>query len=73
MVCRSWRSQTERTPNGEMDYPLLGEFVGDVRLSPGRLVNRHGHDRFFDCGRNPVLQDRLAARQLLKRQFAAWS
>jgi hypothetical protein len=23
MVCRSWRSQTERTPNGETEMPCL--------------------------------------------------
>ena len=72
MVCRSWRSQTERTPKGEIDDPLLGQFVGDPRLAPGRLVDRHGHHRRLDLRQHPVLQDRLAARHLLKRQFAAF-
>ncbi len=51
---------------------FLGEFVGDARLAPGRLVDRHGHDRRLGLGRGSVLQQRLAARQLLQRLFAAF-
>ena len=57
---------------GRDRHPLLSEFVGDPGLAQGRLVDRHGHHRRFDLGRNPVLQDRLAARHLLKRQLPAF-
>jgi len=53
-------------------HSLLGERVGDSGLAPGRLVDRHGYDRLFDLGRNPVLQDRLASRHLLERQLPAF-
>ena len=72
MVGRSWRSQIERTPKGETIMPLLGQFVGDPRLAPGRLVDRHGDHRRLDLRQHPVLQDRLAARHLLQRQLAAF-
>ena len=59
-------------PEGRDATSLLGQFVGDPRLAPGRLVDRHGHHRRLDLGRDPVLQDRLAPRHLLQRQFAAF-
>jgi|GEM_PF-2845007 len=51
---------------------LLGQFVGDPRLAPGRLLDRHGDHRRLDLGRDPVLQQRLAPRHLLQGQFAAF-
>jgi hypothetical protein len=33
MVCRSWRSQTERAPNGEIDIPCLASSL-DTRVWP---------------------------------------
>ena len=33
MVCRSWRSQTERTPKGEIDIPCLANSF-DTRVWP---------------------------------------
>ena len=57
---------------GRDRHSLLGHFVRHPRLAPGRLVDRHGHHGRFDLGQHPGLQDRLAARHLLKRQFPAF-
>ena len=43
----------------------LGELIGDTQLTPGWLVNRHFDNRRLDLGRGAVLQDRLAAADLL--------
>ena len=51
-----------------MDIPCLASSL-ETRVWPQAGVDRHGHHRRFDLGRNPVLQDRLAARHLLKRQL----
>ena len=49
----------------------LAKLIGDADLTIGRSVQRELDDDRFDLGRRPVLQDRLAPRQLLQRQFAA--
>ena len=49
----------------------LAKLVGDADLAISRLLQRKLDDDRFDLGRRAVLQDRLAPRQLLQRQFAA--
>src|SRR5271169_2349313 len=49
----------------------LAQLVGDADLAISRPVQRKLDDDRFDLGRRAVLQDRLAPRQLLQRQFAA--
>ena len=69
MVCRSWRSQTERTPKGEIVSPCLASSL-EIRVWPH--ADRHRRHRRLDLRPHPVLQDRLATRHLLKRQFPAF-
>jgi hypothetical protein len=59
-------------PEGRDRNALFGQFVGDPRLAPGRLIDRHRRHRCLDLRGDPVLQNRLAARQLLQRQLAAF-
>ena len=49
----------------------LAKLVGDADLAISRPVQRKLDDDRLDLGRRAVLQDRLAPRQLLQRQFAA--
>jgi hypothetical protein len=51
------------TPLQRLRYP---------HLAPGRLLDCHLDRRLFDVRRRPVLQDRLAAADLLQRQLAAF-
>ena len=51
--------------------PELAKLVGDADLAVRRPVQRKLDDDRLDLGRRAVLQDRLAPRQLLQRQFAA--
>ncbi len=53
--------------------PALPEFIGDANLAEGRLVNGQRDDRFLDVVGDPVLEHRLAPRDLLQRQFPALS
>ena len=69
---RSWRRQIERTPEGRDRHAALQQIVGDAHLAPGRLLDRQGDDGLLDLRRHPVLQDRLAARQLLQSELAAF-
>jgi len=70
MVCRSWRSQTERTPKGETK-PALAQLVGHPHLAEGRLLQRKPDEDRLGVGRDAVLQDRLSPREFLQRQFPA--
>ena len=75
MVVRSCRAQIERTPpfgglRGRDAHPTLQKLVGDANLAPGGLVDGERHDGVFDLRRHPVLQDRLAPRDLLQGEFA---
>jgi hypothetical protein len=58
MVCRSWRSQTERTPNGEIDIPCLASSL-ETRVWPQAgwsiaiattAASISGATRFFQTG-----------------------
>ena len=49
----------------------FAKLVGDADLAVRRPVQRKLDDDRFDLGGRAVLQDRLAPRQLLQRQFAA--
>src|SRR5580692_10049728 len=49
----------------------LAKRVGDADLAISRPVQRKRDDDRLDVGRRAVLQDRVAPRQLLQRQFAA--
>jgi len=49
----------------------LANLVGDADLAEGGLLQRQVEDDRLDLRRRPVLQDWLAPRQLLQRQFAA--
>ena len=49
----------------------FAKLVGDADLAISRPVQRKLDDDRFDLGRRAVLQDRLAPRQFLQRQFAA--
>src|SRR4029077_18149543 len=82
---RSWRCHTQRTPAGEVDKPGLlrasqtpaGPPAGRASprarpLAPGRPRDPRRHRRFLDLDRRAVLQDRLAAADLLQRQLAAF-
>ena len=53
-------------------HAALQQVVGDAHLAPGRLLDRQGDDGLLDLRRHSVLQDRLAARQLLQSELAAF-
>jgi hypothetical protein len=62
----------QRTPNGETVRPRFQELVGDPGLAPGRLVDGERDHGFLDRRIGPVLEDRLAPREFLQRQLAAF-
>jgi len=49
----------------------LTKLIGDADLTIGRSFQRELDNDRFDVRRRAVLQNRLAPRQLLQRQFAA--
>ena len=71
MVCKSWRSHTQRTPAGETIKPALCQFVGDPDLAKSGLLDGERNDSVLDLLRYTILQDRLLAADFLQRQFAA--
>ena len=48
------------------------QLVGNPHLAPGRLFDRQRHHCRFDLRRDTVLEDRLLAADLGKRQLAAF-
>ena len=50
---------------------LHAKLVGDTDLREGWLVQRRNRNDRLHSGRRAVLQDRLATREFLQRQFAA--
>jgi len=56
---------------GRDRQPLALQRLGDAHLPPGRLLHGESHDRLLDLGGDAVLQYRLAAADLLEREFAA--
>ena len=57
---------------GRDRQPAPLQRLRDPHLAPGRLLDRHLDRRLFDLDRRAVLQDRLAAADLLQRQLAAF-
>jgi len=51
---------------------LFLQLVGNTHLAPGRLFDRQRHHCGFDLRRNTVLEDRLLAADLGKRQLTAF-
>ena len=55
-VSKSWRSQMHRTPGrGDRD-PSFPELIGDLLLSPGRLLQGQPNNRLLHFSGNAVLQ-----------------
>jgi hypothetical protein len=57
---RSCRSQTERTPKGEIESPFFLNAFETRTCPPGRLIDGKLHNGFFDLWRHPVGEDLLA-------------
>ena len=60
----------QRTPNGETVRPRFKSSL--ETLAPGRLVDGERDHGFLDRRIGPVLEDRLAPREFLQRQLAAF-
>jgi hypothetical protein len=54
---------------GRDDQAALAQFVGDAGLAPGWLLDGDGDDRLFNLRIDAVLQDRLAAADLLQGEL----
>jgi hypothetical protein len=50
---------------------LLPQFIGYPQLPPGRLLDRHLHNRLFPLRRHAILQERLLAGDLLEGGLTA--
>jgi hypothetical protein len=55
----------------DRETPAL-QRLGHPHLAPGRLLDGQRDDRLLDRGRGAVLENGLAAADLLQRQFAAF-
>ena len=64
-VSRSWRSQTQRTPPGEMKTPRCLSSFPRAHLTVSGLLDRQRDDGLLDFIVDAVLDDRLLPAELL--------
>ena len=72
MVSRSWRSHTPRTPAGEIDRPRFFSSLATRTWPQAGCSIASSTTAVLDLRRDPVLQHRLLAADLLQRQLAAF-
>src|SRR3954447_3006569 len=70
MFSRSWRCHTQRTPKGEMSRPHWRSSLATRAWPQVGCSTAISTTGLLDLGLDAVLQDRLAAADLLQGEFA---